>query len=118
MNIQAMCEAYGVSKSGYYAWLNRKDSPRQVKNAQLAAIIKKIHLKSYGVYGSPRITVILNRQGIEVSENRVARIMRCYSIVDAFIRKRDEHPPYTMLLSVQTINDSPRHCQAVLTKSG
>ena len=81
MNIQLMCSAYGVSKSGYYAWLKRRDSPRKIRNAKLATLIKKVHDKSHGVYGSPRIAVVLNRQGVEVSENRVARIMQSYAIV-------------------------------------
>lgn len=92
MNIQLMCDAYGVSKSGYYAWLNRKDSPRQIKNTQLAAIIKKIHLKSHGIYGSPRITVTMNRQGIEVGENRVARIMQSFGIVGRIHTKKQRAP--------------------------
>ncbi|PHS72708.1 MAG: IS3 family transposase, partial [Cycloclasticus sp.] len=92
MNIQVMCNAYGVSKSGYYAWLKRKDSPRKLQNIQLATIIKKVHLKSHGIYGSPRITVVMNRQGIEVSENRVARIMQSSCIVGRIHTKKRRAP--------------------------
>lgn len=81
MNIEAMCQAYGVSTSGYYAWLGRADSPRKCENHRLAGKIAKIHQQSHGIYGSPRITVALHRQGYTVSENRVARIMQEYGIV-------------------------------------
>ena len=44
------------------------------------------------MYGSPRITVVLNRQGIEVSENRVARIMQSYGIVGRVHTKKQRAP--------------------------
>ena len=81
MNIKAMCRAYGVTTGGYYAWLTRADSPRKCENHRLARKIAQIHQHSHGIYGSPRITVVLRRQGHTMSENRVARIMQEYSIV-------------------------------------
>ena len=76
MNIKAMCIAYGVSPSGYYAWRDRQPSHRQCENYRLADKIKQIHQKSHGIYGSPRTTAVLRRQGLTVSENRVARVMQ------------------------------------------
>jgi putative transposase len=38
--------------------------------------IKSAFIESGGVYGSPRITAQLNRQGIKVSANRVAKLMQ------------------------------------------
>ena len=92
MNIQLMCLAYGVSKSGYYAWLKRRDSSGKIRNAKLATLIKRVHDKSHGVYGSPRIAVVLNRQGIKVSENRVARIMQSYGIIGRVHTKKQRAP--------------------------
>ena len=87
-----MCQAYGVTTSGYYTWRNRVDSPRQRENRCLADKIKKIHQQSHGIYGSPRITAVLRRQGLTVSENRVARIMQAYGIVGRIHTRKPRGP--------------------------
>jgi putative transposase len=92
MNIQAMCQAYGVTTSGYYTWRNRVDSTRQRENRRLADKIKIIHQRSHGIYGSPRITAVLRRQGLTVSENRVARIMQAYGIVGRIHSRKPRGP--------------------------
>ena len=92
MNIKAMCIAYGVSPSGYYAWRDRQPSHRQRENYRLADKIKQIHQKSHGIYGSPRITAVLRRQGLTISENRVARVMQAYSIVGRVHQRKPRAP--------------------------
>ena len=92
MSIQSMCNIYGVSRSGYYTWHNRKPSARDKANQSLAKKIKHLHLKSFGIYGSPRITKKLQRQGIHVSENRVARIMQSERIVGRIHTRKQRAP--------------------------
>ena len=86
------CEAYGVSRGGYYAWLIRKPSQRTQSNLSLAKKIRLLHQQSHGIYGSPRITAMLHRQGINVSENRVARIMQSECIVGRIHSKKNRAP--------------------------
>ena len=74
--IGKMCKVLGVSRSGYYHWLNRKPSKRALENAALIERICKIHEKSHQRYGSPRITEQLKGEGREVSRPRVARLMK------------------------------------------
>ena len=81
MSIQRMCSIYDVSRSGFYAWRDRKPSERSKANQTLAQRIKTIHKKSFGIYGSPRITKKLQQQGIQASENRVARIMQAEGVI-------------------------------------
>lgn len=51
-----MCNVLDVSRSGYYAWLNRPESLRKKENRKLALQIRVIHNQKYKkVYGSPRI---------------------------------------------------------------
>lgn len=76
-----LCKHYGVSRSGYYAWLHRPESQRAKANRQLITLIASIHQRSHGTYGSPRMTAALNRRGIRCGENRVARLMREQHIV-------------------------------------
>src|SRR5699024_5243205 len=62
--VAKMCEVLGVSKSGYYVWLNRPKSEQKKRRERLTARIKRIHLESRKIYGSPKITKTLNAQGI------------------------------------------------------
>ena len=75
-----MCQVLGVSTSGYYAWRKRAPSARAQANQRLVAAIRRIHAASRGSYGSPRIHAELLAQGFQVSENRVARLMRAHAI--------------------------------------
>lgn len=65
-----------VSRSGYYAWLNRPLSFRATKDLALLNHIKRVFLASRERYGSPRVYHALKREGIRVGEKRVARLMR------------------------------------------
>jgi transposase InsO family protein len=78
--IEKMCKVFKVSKSGYYHWLNRKPSTRQVDEQQALKLIKEIHQASKSRYGSPKITYELKKRGVSISRPRVARIMRKASI--------------------------------------
>ena len=65
-----------MSRSGYYRWLKRKPSQREIDNKRLDAEIRKIYDGSKGRYGSPKIAQELQDRGRRVSKNRVARRMR------------------------------------------
>ncbi|REK60232.1 MAG: IS3 family transposase [Geobacillus sp.] len=71
-----MCEVLGISRSGYYAWTKRPESQQKERQEALKKQIKKIHIESRETYGSPKITKILQKQGVEVSPKTVARIMK------------------------------------------
>ena len=78
--VEKMCKVFKVSRSGYYDWLNRKPSTRQVDNQEALKLIREIHKKSKGRYGSPKITQELRKKGILISRPRVARIMKAADI--------------------------------------
>jgi transposase InsO family protein len=67
-----MCRVYDVTRAGYYAWRKRPET--------LKAQIESVHRESRGTYGSPRVYRALERVGVQVSENRVARLMRAHGI--------------------------------------
>jgi putative transposase len=72
----AMCAVLGVSRSGYYAWLQRPSSPRVRTEIRLRAKIRAFHAASDGTYGSPRIKIDLDHDDEPVGRHRVARLMR------------------------------------------
>jgi putative transposase len=82
-----MCKVLSVSKSGFYKWLNRKPSRRDIENDFLLEEIRKVHKNSYWTYGSPRIAAELNSRDIKVSRPRVARIMKSEGIKSRIRRK-------------------------------
>jgi len=83
-----MCRVLGVSTSGYYAWVGRGQSTRSIRDAELTAIIKAIHLQSRGTYGVPRIHAELTMgMGIRCSRKRVARLMRAAGLCGISRRK-------------------------------
>lgn len=90
--VKRMCQVLGVQRSGYYAWRKRKPSTREQANQALLALITTEHTKSRKTYGSPRLHVILRRQGVLCGRNRVARLMRLHGIV---ARKKRRHTPHT-----------------------
>jgi len=70
-----MCAFFNVSCSGYYSWLNRKPSKRDIANKDLDQKIKVIFEANKYRYGAPRITEALKAQHDSYSLNRIARRM-------------------------------------------
>jgi putative transposase len=83
-----MCRVLEVSTSGYYAWLKRSRSKRVREDETLTQRIKKIHTRSKGTYGAPRIHAQLAKEGVRVGRKRVARLMRAAEIQGVSRRKR------------------------------
>lgn len=78
--VDQMAIVLGVSKSGYYDFVNRTPSARAIYNEELTSKIKDIFTKSYNTYGSPRVHAELIEQGYNCSRPRVARLMRSNNI--------------------------------------
>lgn len=74
--VSVMCAALRVSRSGYYTWLKRSPSVRELANRRLLAEIRALHKASRGVYGYRKIHRALVAKGVSCGRNRVARLMR------------------------------------------
>ena len=96
--IARMARLLGVSRSGFYDWQARQaagPSPRQQRQAALVDKIKRFHVASDEVYGSPRILADLREDGEKVSRKTVAKLMRRHGIVG--ISPRGWVPPTTIV---------------------
>jgi putative transposase len=84
-----LCEALMVSRSGYYAWVQRRHypGPRAIETAQLRQRIKEEFVRSRQAYGSPRLAHVLGCPG---RRNRIARLMRQERL---FARQRSKYRP-------------------------
>jgi len=85
--VSLLCEVMQVSRRGFYNWLNRATSKRELENQSLTERIREIHDTYRQVYGAPRIHQVLRNTGSTCSLNRVARLMRVANIVPKTIKK-------------------------------
>jgi transposase InsO family protein len=87
--VAMMCRLLNVSSSGFYDWLGRGPSAREVANMALTATIRAIHKDSNDVYGSPRVHAeLVAARGMAVSPKRVAALMAAADLVGVHRRKR------------------------------
>ena len=85
--VMKMCEILNINKSGFYTWLDREPSCREMENSCLKKQIEEVFYDNRQVYGSPRIANVLRDMGHRVGENRVARLMQDMGI-SANIKKK------------------------------
>jgi putative transposase len=71
-----MCRLLGVARSGYYVWLRKPNSDRELEDKRLLRLIRASFEASQGVYGAPRVFLDLREAGETCSKHRVARLMR------------------------------------------
>lgn len=71
-----ICEALGVSRSGFHAWLTRVPSARSRSDETLAARVRASFVASDRTYGSRRVWHDLLAEGLSCGLHRVERLMR------------------------------------------
>ena len=79
-DVQTMCRALGITRSGYYAWLRKPLSNRAQDDVRLLRLIRASFTASHGIYGAPRVFLDLREAGETCSKHRVARLMRVNKI--------------------------------------
>jgi len=85
--IARMARLLGVSRAGYYAWLERPPSARAEADAVLLRRIRTVHVTSRHTYGAPRVHAELRARGERHSRKRIARLMRSAGLVGASHRR-------------------------------
>jgi len=78
--VSRMCEAFEVSRSGYYSWRDRKESKRAGENRTVLAEIHKVHEQNKQAYGAVKTWRELRARGIDCGRHRVARLRRAAGI--------------------------------------
>jgi transposase InsO family protein len=74
LTIEQMCQSAGVSRAGFYRWLERRD-PLQ-RDLEVRSAIQKIFSEHKHRYGYRRVSRELRRRGLAVNHKRVQRLMR------------------------------------------
>ena len=86
-DIRMLCKAINLHHSVYYYHKQNKENRYKKANEKLDKKILEEFEKSKKRYGSPKITKILNKQGIQVSQKRVARRMKELGIKSIIVKK-------------------------------
>jgi transposase InsO family protein len=74
--VRAMCRLLAVQASGYYAWTRREPCRREARRLQLLESIRRVHERSHGTYGSPRVHRALKKEGVACTRKQVEKLMR------------------------------------------
>ena len=83
--VTIMCSFFQVSRSGYYAYLRRKEN---TADASLVQLIRQCHEGTDHTYGYRRIGLWLDRRGYHVNHKKIYRIMQKYGLFSEVRRKR------------------------------
>jgi putative transposase len=75
LSIRKQCELLGISRSGYYY----EPCPESAENLALMRRLDELHLER-PVYGSRRLTVLLQREGQAVNRKRVVRLLQVMGV--------------------------------------
>jgi putative transposase len=75
-SVTRLCDVYGETRAGYYAWKRRAESAHAEQDRKLTEQITRLFHTHRGRYGSPRIHRELRGEGWRVSRRRVERLMR------------------------------------------
>jgi putative transposase len=81
--IARMARLLGVSRAGYYAWLDRPPSAHAAADAALLRRIRTVHATSRQTYGAPRVHAELRARGERHGRKRIAQLMRSAGLVGA-----------------------------------
>lgn len=78
-SLLSICNALSINRSSYLYWLNTEIYNFE-KNTKFYCQIVQAYSDSNGIYGSPKITAILNKKGIICSCSKVAKAMHLLGI--------------------------------------
>lgn len=106
ISVSGMLKYLGVSKSGYYNWLNRKPSKQSKYKAAVKKAIRTIYDDSRCIYGAPKITAILHRQGFPTAQRTVTRYMKEMGIKACWVK------PYTVTTHSENFSDELKNILA------
>jgi Transposase and inactivated derivatives len=84
--IQAMCQFFGVSRSGYYSFVKRKE--KVDRDEPLALLIGECQHKKHHTYGYRRVHIWLERRGIHHDPKTVLRVMNKYGLLSEIRRRK------------------------------
>ena len=84
--IQAMCQFFGVSRSGYYSFVHRME--KADRDESLASMIQECQQQTHRTYGYRRVHIWLEMRGVHHNPKTVLRVMNKYSLLSEIRRRK------------------------------
>ena len=78
--VRWMCEALGVSRSGFHAWLTRPPSKRAGADEETGARVRASFIASDRTYGARRVWRDVLAEGISCGLHKIERLMRAQAL--------------------------------------
>ena len=78
--VRWMCEALGVSRSGFHAWLTRSPSRRARADEEIGARVRTSFLASDRTYGARRVWRDVLAEGVACGLHKIERLMRAQAL--------------------------------------
>jgi putative transposase len=78
--VEPICGVLQVAPSTYYAAVSRPPSARQIEDEKLTVELLRVYEENQQVYGAEKLWMQMNREGIAVGRDRVARLMRAQGL--------------------------------------
>jgi putative transposase len=75
-----LCDAMGVSRSGFHAWLNRSPSDRSRSDEAVGRQVRASFLASDRTYGARRVWRDVLAEGVECGLHRIEQLMRLQAL--------------------------------------
>lgn len=107
LNISWLCETAGVSRSGYYNWINAKekrDAKEERDKADFDLILEAYRFRGYDK-GRRGIYMRLLHMGIRVNHKKISRLMRKFNLLCP-IRKANPYRRMAKALKTDSVTDN------------
>ena len=117
LDVSNLCKLAGVSRSGYYNWINSADRRAQYEKndaKDFELILKAYQFRGYAK-GARGIYMRLLHEGIQMNRKKIRRLMRKYNLVCP-IRKRS--PYKAMMRAIKTSHVAENKVNREFTKHG
>jgi putative transposase len=101
-----LCEALGVSRGGFYAWLTRLRSQRSRRDEALGAKVRASFVASDRTYGARRVWKDMLAEGLSCGLHRIERLMRLQALKTRPRRRRVVGWSMSAAMTAQLVTDA------------
>ena len=78
--VRLMCEALGVSRGGFYAWITRPKSQREQLDESISPHVYQSFVASYRTYGARRVLMDVLELGYRCGLHKIERLMKAQAL--------------------------------------
>ena len=88
-SVSVLCQIAEISRSGYYKWLHREKSKRELQNEKLILLISEAYEERDGILGYRQMTIKIRREhNVKVNHKRIYRLMKVVGLKSVCRKKK------------------------------